>query len=59
MVRGALPPGAEAGQRLVNQPIGHGVIVGQSLRQSRVAPRNAAALPAQQEARGNSGFNPE
>ena len=50
--------GAEAGQRLVNQPIRDAGIMGELVRQPGIAWRYSVRPLAQQNARGNSSFNP-
>jgi len=52
------PFGDQTGHRLVNQPIRHGRIVRQTLRESGIARRDAPRSLPQQDARGNSSFNP-
>ena len=50
--------GAEAGQRLVNQPIRDAGIMGELMCQPGIAWRHSVRSLAQQDARGDSRFNP-
>ena len=52
------PFGTQAGQRLDNQPVRHAGIVRQPASQPDVARRDTPHPLAQQDARGNSSFNP-
>ena len=58
MVIRGLSLGAEARQRLVNQPIRDAGIMGELMCQPGIAWRHSVRSLAQQEARGNSSFNP-